>query len=61
MQALSHRQAKKPSKLFAPGDARQGYSIYVRALSRDPVEAKWLHRFVDLATTDPSRHFGSSK
>ena len=55
MQALSNRQTKKPLRLFAPGDAHQGFSIYVRALSKNPVEAKWLHRFVDLATSDPSK------
>ncbi|KAL0018862.1 hypothetical protein WJX79_001589 [Trebouxia sp. C0005] len=51
---LSNRQLKKPSKLFAPGSSRVGYSIYVRALSRDDVEARWAHRFVNLATCDPN-------
>ncbi len=54
MQVLSNKQLKKPSKLFAPGSSRVGYSIYVRALSRDDVEARWVHRFVNLATCDPS-------
>jgi len=54
MQVLSSKQLKKPSKLFAPGSSRVGYSIYVRALSRDDVEARWVHRFVKLATCDPS-------
>ncbi|KAL0020903.1 hypothetical protein WJX77_009182 [Trebouxia sp. C0004] len=51
---LSNRQLKKPSKLFAPGSSSVGYSIYVRALSRDDVEARWAHRFVHLATCDPN-------
>ena len=53
-QVLSNKQMKKPAKLFARGDPSVGYSIYVRALSKDAVEARWLHRFIDLATCDPS-------
>ena len=53
-QALSNRQQKKPGKLFAPGSPRAGFSIFVRALSKDPVEARWLQRFINLATSDPS-------
>lgn len=55
-QALSNRQQKKPGKLFAPGSSRAGFSIFVRALSKDPVEAQWLQRFVDLATSEPREH-----
>ena len=56
MQALSNRQQKKPGKLFAPGSSRAGFSIFVRALSKDPVEASWLRRFINLATSEPSEH-----
>lgn len=54
MQALPNRQQKKPGKLFAPGSPRAGFSIFVRALSKDPVEASWLRRFINLATSEPS-------
>lgn len=56
MQALSNRQQKKPGKLFAPGSPRAGFSIFVRALSKDPVEARWVQRFINLATSEPGEH-----
>lgn len=60
MQALSGRQQAKPSKLFAPGSPRSGYSIFVRALSREAVEGRWLRRFVNLATSDPGLRMQAS-
>ena len=48
LQVLSRCQPKKPSKLFSSGSPRDGYSIYVRSLSNDPVGAQQLHNFVNL-------------
>ena len=55
MQALSARQQTKPPKLRAPGSTGSGYSIFVRALSKDAVEGRWLRKFVNLATADPGQ------